>query len=141
MTTLLLLILLVRDKKSWLYQTGILSPVALLVVAVLLPEIVFLGSGQAIKSTTYISVLVVAFLIVYMLVNRRQSGLSKARQQGAWLISGATLIVLAAVFALVASAQIRTALHLSRNFYGVLAIREQDMNDPQRDAYFLTSQS
>jgi len=137
MTTFLLLILLVRDKKSWLYQTGILSPVALLVAAVLLPEIVSLGSGQAIKSTTYISVLVVAFLIVYMLVNRKQSGLSKARQQGTWLISSATLIVLAAVFAVVASAQIRTALHLSRNFYGVLAVREQDMNDPQRDAYFL----
>jgi hypothetical protein len=82
--------------------------------------------------------LVALFLIVYVLANRNQAGPSKAREQAAPLFCGVSLLVLGGVLAVTALAQVRDAVGLSRNFYGVLAVRLQDMDDPRRAAYCLT---
>lgn len=138
MSALLLVLILVRDKQSWLYRSRIGSPVVVGAVAVLLPESIAFATGEANTSTSYISAMVALFLIVYMLANRNQTGPSKAREQAAPLFCWATLLVLGGVLSITALAQVRNAVALSRNFYGVIAVRQQDMEDPQRAVYSLT---
>ena len=131
MSALLLLIVLVRDKQSWLYQSRVGSPIVVFGIVALLPESVALATGQSIKSTSYISSGIVLFLIVFVLSNRKQSASNKAREQAAPVICGASLLVLAGILGLTAFEQSQTAVAVSRNFYGVLAVRQQHPDEPE----------
>ncbi len=136
-STLVLLILLVGDKQSWLYQSKIGTPVTVLGMAVLLPESVVLAGGNVNSLTSYVSASVALLLMVYLLVNRNRTGSNKAREQAAPLFCAVALLVVAGILVATAMAQVRDAASVSRNFYGMLAVRPRDFNDPQRAAFSL----
>lgn len=137
MSALLLTIILVHDKQSWLYQSKVGSPVVVVGIAILLPESAALAQGQLHQPITYISVLVVVFIVLFVVANRNQKPASKAREQVAPIFCGIALLVFAGVLVMNAREQIRYTVSLSRNFYGVLAVSKQNENDPERAAYSL----
>jgi len=137
MSALLLMIILVHDKQSWLYQSKAGSPVVVVGIAILLPESAALAQQQMHQPLTYIAVLVVVFIILFVVANRNQTSASKAREQVAPIFCGVALFVFAGVLVMNAREQIRYTVSLSRNFYGVLAVSKQNENDPERAAYSL----
>lgn len=135
---LLTLLVVVRDRESWLYRSPLGSPVLVVAVAALLPEAASLSTtAQKGKTLVHLPLLTALFLIVYVFLNRNRTGSEKARRQaapvyclGAWLLLGTVL--LGSI-----TAHTRTAVALSRNFYGVLGVFPQNPSDPERAAYVL----
>jgi hypothetical protein len=137
MSALMLTIILVRDKQSWLYQSKVGSPVVVVGVAILLPESAALARGQLHQPVTYISVLVVVFMVFFVAVNRNQKPASQAREKVVPIFCGVALFVFAAVLIVNVRGQIRDTVISLRNFFGVLAISKQNANDTDRAAYSL----
>jgi hypothetical protein len=137
MSALLLMIILVRDKQSWLYRSKVGSPVVVVGVAILLPESVVLARGQLNQPVTYISVLVTVFLFFFLVANRNQPPMSQAREKVVPFFCGVALLVFAGVLFANVRGQIRDTVVSSRNFFGVLAITKQNANDTERAAYSL----
>lgn len=135
---LLTLLVVVRDRDSWLYQSRLGSPVTVVAVAALLPEAASLSkTAQTGKILVHLPLLMALILMLYVFLNRNRTGNEKARRQaapvyciGAWLLLGTVL--LGSV-----TAHTRTAVALSRNFYGTLGVFSQDSDDPERAAYVL----
>ena len=135
---LLTLLVVVRDRDSWLYRSRFGSPVLVVAVAALLPEAASLSpTSHSGKSIVHLPLLTALILIGYVFLNRNRLGGEKARRQaapvyclGAWLLLGAVL--LGSI-----TAHTRTAVALSRNFYGTLGVFPQNPEDPERAAYVL----
>jgi hypothetical protein len=134
-STLIVLLILVRDKKSWLYHSRIGSPVTVVAVAALLPESAAFTITHTNKSI-HLPVVVALLLMIYVLA-QQQSGFSKARERAAPVYCGAALLLLAIILFGTANAHVRNAVALSRNFYGVLAVIPQNSDEPDRSAYAL----
>jgi hypothetical protein len=137
MSALLLTIVLVRDKQSWLYHSKVGSPVVVAGVTILLPESAALARGQLHQPATYISILVVVFMVLFVAVNRNQKPASQAREKVVPIFCGVALFVFAVVLIVNVRGQIRDTIVSSRNFFGVLAITKHNTNDPERAAYSL----
>jgi hypothetical protein len=135
---MLTLLVVVRDRDSWLYRSPFGSPVLVVTVAALLPEAASLSpTTHTGKSIVHLPLLTTLVLIVYVFLNRNRIGGEKARRQaapvyclGAWLLLGTVL--LGSI-----TAHTRTAVALSRKFYGVLAVFPRNPDDPKRAAYVL----
>jgi hypothetical protein len=135
---LLTLLVVVRDHDSWLYQSRLGSPVTVVAVAALLPEAASLSkTAQTGEILVHLPLLLALILMLYMFLNRNRTGNEKARRQaapvyciGAWLLFGTVL--LGSI-----TAHTRTAVALSRNFYGTLGVFSQNSDDPERTAYVL----
>ena len=135
---LLTLLVVVRDRDSWLYQSRLGSPVVVVAVASLLPEAASLSrTAQTGKTLVHLPLLMAMILLVYVFLNRNRTGNEKARRQaapvyciGAWLLLGTVL--LGSI-----TAHTRTAVALWRNFYGTLGVFSQNPDDPERAAYVL----
>jgi len=135
---LLTLLVVVRDRDSWLYRSPFGSPVVVVAVASLLPEVASLSrTAQTAKTLMHLLLLMAMILPVYVLLNRNRIGGEKARRQaapvycvGAWLLLGTVL--LGSI-----TAHTRTAVALSRNFYGTLGVFAQNPDEPERAAYVL----
>ena len=137
MSALLLTIILVRDKQSWLYQSKVGSPVVVVGVTILLPESAALARGQLHQPVTYVSVLVVVFMVFFVVANRNRTPASQAREKVVPIFCGVALFVFAAVLIVNVRGQVRDTVISSRNFFGVLAISKQNANDTERAAYSL----
>jgi len=135
---LLTLLVVVRDRESWLYRDRLGSPVVVVAMAALLPEAAALSTtAQTGKTVMHLPLLMALILVVYVFLNRNRTGNEKARRQaapvyciGAWLLLGTVL--LGSI-----TAHTRTAVALSRNFYGILGVFPQNPDDPERAAYVL----
>jgi hypothetical protein len=135
---LLTLLVVVRDSESWIYRSRLGSPVVVVAVAALLPEAASLSkTAQTGKAVAHLPILTALILVGYVFLNRNRAGNEKARRQatpvycaGAWLLLG--FVLLGSI-----TAHTRTAVALSRNFYGMLGVFPQNPNDPQRAAYVL----
>lgn len=138
MAALLLLVILVRDKESWLYRSKIGSPVMVVAVAALLPESAVLTITRTNKASSHFSALVALVLVVYVLINRNRKGSNTAREKAAPVYCAAALLLAAIVLGSTAFARSRNAIQVSRSFYGVLSVVPQNMDDPARAAYNLT---
>jgi hypothetical protein len=91
-STLLALLILVRDKKSWLYHSRIGSSVTVVAIAALLPE----SAAFTITHTNkfiHLPVVVALLLMIYVLA-QKQSGFSEAREGAAPVYCGAALLLL-----------------------------------------------
>jgi hypothetical protein len=137
MSALLLTIVLVRDKQSWLYHSKVGSPVVVVGVAILLPESAALATGQLNQPVTYISVLVVVFMFFFVVANRNQAPANQAREKVVPIFCGVALLVFAGFLFMNMREQLRDTVTSSRNFFGVLAITKQNTNDPERAAFSL----
>ncbi len=138
MSALLLLVILVRDKTSWLYRSRFASPVVIVAVAALLPETAALANLRVSPPASHFPVFCALLLIVYALTNRKQEGSGRAREKIAPVYCAAALLFLAMVLVGTGFTHVRNAVTLSRNFYGVLAVSPQDSDQPDRTAFRLT---
>jgi hypothetical protein len=135
---LLTLLVVVRDRESWFYRSRLGSPVLVVAMAALLPEAASLSpTAQTGKTVMHLPLLTALILVVYVFLNRNRTGNEKARRQaapvyclGAWLLLGTVL--LGSI-----TAHTRTAVALSRNFYGTLGVFSSNPDDPERAAYVL----
>jgi hypothetical protein len=137
MAALLLLVVLVRDKESWLYQSKLGSPVILVAVAALLPESAAVTVATKTKPGIHIAAFVALVLIAYVLKNRTKTESNLAREKSARLYPTVALLIAAITLGSTAFARNRIAIQTSRSFYGVLSVRPQYMDDPSRAAYSL----
>jgi len=137
MAALLLLVVLVRDKQSWLYQSKLGSPVVLVAVAALLPESAAATVATKTKPGIHLAAFVALALIAYVLKNRKKTEPSLAREKSARLYSTVAWLIAAITLGSTAFARNRIAIQSSRSFYGVLSVRPQYMDDPSRAAFSL----
>jgi hypothetical protein len=135
MSAVLLLMILIRDKESWLYRSKLGSPVVVVALAALLPESAALTITRSNKPSGHLSVLIAILLIGYVFLNRNRKGSQSAREKAAPVFCGAALLLAAIVLAGTAFAHVASALAVSRSFYGVLSVVPQNMDDPARAAF------
>lgn len=133
----LALLLVVRDRESWLYQSRVGSPVVVVAVAALLPEATALAPVHTGRILVHLPAVMALLLVGYMFLNRNRPGNEKARQQVAPVFCSAAWLLLGTVLVGTITAHTRTAVALSRNFYGVLGVFPSNPDDPQRAAYVL----
>ena len=133
----LALLIVVRDRESWLYQSRVGSPVVVVAVAALLPEATALAPVHTGRILVHLPAVMALLLVGYVFLNRNRPGNEKARQQMAPVFCSAAWLLLGTVLVGTVTAHTRTAVALSRNFYGVLGVFPSNPDDPQRAAYVL----
>jgi len=134
-SALLMFIILMRDKSSWLYCSKF-GMAGLAVGAAFLPACAALASPQKMSlsdMTPFVAVLLAAIL----LARRSQTGFDASRARAVPLFCGASLIILGAAFFFIARSQMKGSMLVVRNFYGVLTVGEQNADQPDRRAYRL----
>jgi len=134
-TTLLMFLVLMWDKGSWLYcsRFGIAS---LAVGAAFLPACTALASHPKMRPselTPFVAVLIVATLLAV----RSRSGFDARRARAVPLYCGVSLVVLGAVLFLIVRKQVRSSVLVVRNFYGALTVRDQNADQLDWRAYQL----
>jgi len=137
MAALLLLVILVRDKESWLYRSKFGSPVVVAAVAALLPESAAVTVATKNKPVIHLSAFLALALIAYVLSKRNKTGSTLAREKSARVYCTVALLIAALTLGGTAFARARNAIQSSRSFYGVLSVKPQNMDDPARAAYGL----
>jgi hypothetical protein len=137
MAALLLLVILVRDKESWLYRSKFGSPVVVAAVAALLPESAAVTVATTNKLVIHLSAFIALALIAYALSKRNKTGSGMAREKAARVYCTVALLIAALTLGGTAFARARNAIQTSRSFYGILSVRPQNMDDPARAAFSL----
>ena len=137
MADLLLLIILIRDKESWLYRSKLGSPVVVVAVAALLPETAALTITKSNNPAGHLSAFVALGLVIYAFSNRNRTASTEARERAAPVYCGAALLLAAIALGGTAFGHVANAIVVSRSFYGVLSVVPQNMDDPTRPAYCL----
>lgn len=137
-TALLVLIVLIRDKNSWLQTSAGRGALAVLAIAVLMPVCVVLAipSLHSARKSIFFIVALLALLCLVSL-RKRRSG-AQASGQSVAFYCGAALFILVLVLAGSLRARSVNAIASFRNFYGVLTVRAQDVGDPTKEAYALS---
>jgi hypothetical protein len=133
----LLLLILVRDSQSWLYQNRMPVPVIVIAVAALLPEAASLAAPRAKGILDHFPALIAGVLILYVFLNGRRKDPEPARTRAAPICCTAAALMAALVFTGSGLAHSRKALARYRNFYGTLSVVPRDADDPARSALML----
>ncbi len=153
LAALLFLVVLYRDRGSWLYSTRVKSPLVLLGAAALLPESLALAIGATQLAGTLPSIVVILgalFFLQNQNQRRKQKPLRASRasapapesaplQKGNRLLLAScaiVLLILGATFTTLAKASLGQIASV-RDFYGALTIDRQNPGDPAHDAYAL----
>lgn len=126
-SALLLLYTLFHDQTSWLhFNKWALSWI--IGTAILLPTVTGIAASGRLSLSSLPSLIAVA--IALLLLGRRENG------GGGWHPSGAlvifpviALIIFGGVLVSIVCGQLRSSVVVVRNFYGVLAVREQSTGD------------
>jgi hypothetical protein len=137
MAAVLLLLILVRDSQSWLYQSRMPVPVIVIAVAAFLPEAAVLARPGAKGVLDHFPALIACVLIVYAFSNGRRKDPEPARTRAAPICCTAAALMAALVFTGSGLAHARKALARYRNFYGTLSVFPRDADDPTRSALML----
>jgi hypothetical protein len=153
LAALLFLVVLYRDRGSWLYSTRVKSPLVLLGAAALLPESLALAIGATQLAGTLPSIVVIvgALFLLQGQNKRRKQKPTRASRAGAAAPESAplqkgnrlllascaiVLLILGATFTTLAKASLGQIASV-RDFYGALTIDRQNPADPARYAYAL----
>ncbi len=139
LAALLFLVVLFRDRSSWLYSTRVKSPLVLLGAAALLPESMALAIGSTQLAGTLPSVVIIVGALFFLQGHaRRKQKPAAARSGKLALIASCSivLLVLGAAFITLAKASLGQLASV-RNFYGALTVDIQNPADPDREAYAL----
>jgi hypothetical protein len=134
-SALLLFLVLWRDPSSWLNSSRVGLPSIAVAMALLPGVTAFASQGRSgLKNTFPVLPLLIA---VYVLVRWGEKGENKARHRAVPIFCAAALIVLGGTLAFLAWTQVRGAPWSSRNFYGVLTVRELILEDETSPVYSL----
>jgi len=135
-SVLLMFLMLMRDKGSWLYCSRFGLP-SLGLYAASLPGCLVLAVQTKTRLDPLIPVLPV-LVAVSLLARKGRVGFDEARARAVPLYCGAALLVLGAVLVSGARTQIQNSALVSRNFYGILTVRELNADQPDWRAYSLS---
>jgi spermidine synthase len=131
----LLFVVLGRDKSSWLYSSRY-GLAAIAIAAAALPgSVSYVTSGG--RGLGNLFPVIPVLIGVYFLVRGSRKGHDPARAKAVPIYCVASLLVLGGVLFFNARNQIRNALESTRNFYGVLTVRELAADEPSIRAYTL----
>jgi hypothetical protein len=135
LSALLLFVVLARDNSSWLYCSRWGLP-GIAVAAALLPgtpSAVMLGRKELLGLLPVVPVLVGA----YFLTRGKKKGFDASRARAIPVYCGTALLVVGAMFIFTAINQTHNSAILTRNFYGVLSVRELNSDQADWRAYSL----
>ena len=132
---ILLFVVLMRGRDSWLYSGRWALP-ALALAAAILPGIGSLPSHSEGLFGKFFPVLPL-LAALYVLNRWGQRGYNPSRFRAVPLYSAAFLTMLAIVLWLSAQDEVRGTAWRARNFYGVLTVRELNAEYPEARAYSL----
>jgi len=134
-SALLMSLLLMRDKNSWLYCSRF-GLAAVAGGAALLPG--FTASAPSNKvSPSDLTPPVLGLIAAILFMRRSQRGFDAARARAVPLYCGVALIILGAVLFFSARGQLPDTILRARNFYGVLTVRELNAHQQDWRAYAL----
>jgi spermidine synthase len=134
LSAFLFLLVLYRDRRSWLYNTHFKSPLLLAGAAALVIEAFALGTKQHLSALAF-AILAGSGLILVSW--GRQKPITDHNRRT--ILTGGcsfALLVVAAVFVATCKAP-PDKIAAVRNFYGALTIEHKSPNDPNSEAYFL----
>jgi len=131
----LLFVVLARDKTSWLYCSRY-GLAAIAVAAALLPGAVSYMTMERQGLGNLFPVLLVV-VAVYFLTRGSSKGFDRERARAVPIYYGVALLVLGGVLFFNARNQIQNTVVSTRNFYGVLAVRELSEGQSNEQAYTL----
>lgn len=131
---ILVFLIVLRDRNSWLYSPQVRSPLLLLGVAALLP----LSSALAINAKEIVATLppVGAAVIGILLVYRKQRAAAETERLMALVSCAVVLVVFTGMLFILGKAS-RASIFSIRNFYGALTVEHLNPDDPQRETYAL----
>ncbi len=130
----LLFVVLLRDGDSWVYRRRPMIEVALFALALFLPVL----AGDVTSRTRLVYTAVVTTILALMaMMTLRRSDTVFFRRPGllTQCALGMALLVLAKVLLVSVSAGFGRSLIASRNFYGTLAVIQNDESSPQWHNY------
>jgi hypothetical protein len=133
-SVLFVLLALARDKSSWLYSSRFGLPL-LAVLAALLPGCTALIVHR--ESVSSLFPVVPVLIAVYVLMKWGKHGESDARRRAVPIFCVTALVVLGALLFFSARGQMQGSPVVSRNFYGVLTVRELNSQYPEWRAFSL----
>jgi hypothetical protein len=133
----LLLLVLIRDPASWLYQMATPAPVLLLALAALLPQSALLAAGSAHRVSDFLSGGIAVTLLLFFFSKRKRPSAERARHHAVPLCSAAAMLVLGGILVTAAFSHSRLAILRLRNFYGTLAVVPREIQDSRGAAYSL----
>ena len=131
----LLFVVLMRGRDSWLYSRRLALP-GLALAAAMLPGVSSLPSHSEGLFGKFFPLLPL-LAALYVLNRWGQRGYNPSRSRVVPLYSAAFLTMLAIVLWLSAQDEVRGAAWRARNFYGVLTVRELNAEYPEARAYSL----
>jgi hypothetical protein len=122
LTTVLLLVSVIRDKSSWVYENRFGVALIALGAAVLPGFFTAILHGRV--GVDYLFFLVILCFALYFVSRRAISGFAKVKWQAAVLFSAFGVLLLSVIFLLSTKLENQGALFTARNFYGVLTVTE-----------------
>ena len=131
----LILVVLLRDRDSWLYSMRIKSPLLLVGGATLLAESMAcaIGTKQLLANSPF----VIATTSALLLLHGKQKPMSERRRKFLLVSSCSLALLILAVTFMVLGKSTRLKVATVRNFYGALTVDHQNPTDPAREAYAL----
>jgi hypothetical protein len=141
-SALLLFLVLLRDRESWLHEQRPTLAIALFAGVLLMPELISwqTAADTVLQSKAYsYNLTALAGLAVVSLVAYRRGDTALARRPGAFpQISFAIgLLVLGAVLLASINTSLKNSVLATRNFYGALGVIVRDQRDPEWRSYVL----
>jgi len=133
-SVLFMLLALARDKSSWLYSSRFGLPV-LAVLAALLPGCVAVVARHQSASSLFAAIPVL--IAAYVLMRWGEHNENDARHRAVPMFCVTVLAVLGALLFFSARGQVEGSPMASRNFYGVLTVRELNSQYPEWRAFSL----
>jgi hypothetical protein len=134
----LLTLVLMRDRNSWLHESGPGLALALLTAAVALPELMLWGTGEASTGIRYdLAALGALALAAGVIYRRHPRAALKGARSFVPVCAAALLLMLGSVLLSSISGTSKNNLISVRNFYGAFAVVAQNANDPHWHSYVL----
>ena len=134
-TALLLLTVVTIDKQSWLNASPLGLP-SLAIVTALVPAITSLAAEGGKDLWRFLPIF--GLLIgLYVVFRSGKSGEDSARVRAIPLFCAVALVVLGGMLGFLTIRSLNSVAWSTRNFYGVLAVKERDASDPASHAYSL----
>lgn len=136
-TTLMMFVVLLRERDSWLYCSPAWVPVLLVVGASLLPvaiAVALIGDKLPRDWRLWLMGLIALALIVKVTYRTRRKGSWSASPRWAKSCAGGVLLLLAVLLLVDAR---HPAIETARNFYGLLSVTDSHTPEPEWRAYAL----
>ena len=136
LAVLLFLIVLFRDRDSWLYNPRVKSPLVLLGAAALVPLSMVLASGlkQLVGMLPVVAVIITVLIILCLPEGKQQKTTARSKKFMIIASYSVVLLILGGAFVMVAKASLGTVASV-RNFYGALTVDHKNPSDPDWEAY------